>query len=169
MPSASALDPIPYLAMQQITDELLAPGTLHAYVKAGFTGTLTEELMNVLVSQGAKVGSPLSVIEVLSMGGAICDVADDRTAFPHRSARWLINVPGQWRDKRDSVTEMNWVRETFAALEPHLTGGAYSNFMEGDEAGAAGVAYGNTLTPLRQIKQEYDPGNVFRLNQNIVP
>ena len=58
------------------------------------------------------------------------------------------------------------MRETFAALEPHLTGGAYSNFMEDD---APEVAYGATLQRLREVKAQYDPDNVFRLNQNILP
>jgi len=168
-PTASSLDRVPYLAIQQITDELLAPGTLHAYVKAGFTGALTAELIDAIATQGAKVGSPLSVIEVLAMGGAIGKVASDATAFPHRSARWLINVPGQWSDAADTAEEQRWVRETFAALEPHLTGGAYSNFMEGDEQQAADVAYGSTLARLRAVKRRYDPQNTFRLNQNIVP
>ncbi|MDA0159057.1 FAD-binding oxidoreductase [Solirubrobacter ginsenosidimutans] len=165
-PAAGSLDDVPYLAIQQITDELLAPGTLRAFVKAGFTGTLTEGLMDVLVEQGAKVGSRLSVIEVLAMGGAIRRVPDAATAFPHRGARWLINVPGQWEDAARSDDEIAWVRETFAALEPHLTGGAYSNFMEDDEPE---VAYGTTLQRLRQVKALYDPENVFRLNQNILP
>jgi FAD/FMN-containing dehydrogenase len=61
------------------------------------------------------------------------------------------------------------VRATFAALEPHLSGGAYSNFMGNDDARAATVAYGATLERLQQIKAVYDPDNVFRLNQNIEP
>ena len=95
-PPAGSLDDVPYLAIQSITDALLAPGTLHAYVKAGFTGALTEALIDVLVERGALVGSRLSVIEVLAMGGAIGRVPADATAFPHRDARWLINVPAQW-------------------------------------------------------------------------
>jgi FAD/FMN-containing dehydrogenase len=168
-PAAGELADVPYLAIQQITDELLAPGTLHAYVKAGFTAELTPELIDVLIEQGAKVGSPLSVIEVLAMGGAIARVPAEATAFPHRDARWLVNMPGQWSDAADSAGEVAWVRETFAAVEPHLTGGAYSNFMEDDEVEAAGVAYGATLDRLRQVKRAYDPENVFRLNQNIEP
>jgi hypothetical protein len=165
-PAASSLDDVPYLAIQQVTDELPAPGTLRAYVKAGFTGALTEGLMDVLVEQGAKVGSRLSVIEVLAMGGAIRRVPDAATAFPHRGARRLINVPGQWEDAATSDQEIAWVRETFAALEPHLSGGAYSNFMEDDEPE---VAFGSTLRRLREVKALYDPENVFRLNQNILP
>ena len=168
-PPADELATIPYLAIQSITDELLAPGTLHAYLKAGFTAELTDAMIDRLIDRGALVGSRLSVIEVLAVGGAIRDVPSDATAFPHRDARWLINIAGQWREPGATENEVAWVRETSAALEPHLSGGAYSNFMEDDDAQAATTAYGSTLTRLQQIKAIYDPDNVFRLNQNIEP
>jgi len=168
-PPAGELATVPYLTIQSITDELLAPGTLHAYLKAGFADALTETMIDQLIDRGSRVGSRLSVIEVLSLGGAIRDVPNDATAFPHRGARWLINIAGQWRDPAATDHEIAWVRATFGALEPHLTGGAYSNFMGDDEARAASVAYGSTLSRLREIKAKYDPDNVFRLNQNIEP
>jgi FAD/FMN-containing dehydrogenase len=170
-PPSGELAEIPYLAMQTVTDELLAPGTLRAYVKAGFAAELTEELLAVLVERGALVGSLLSVIEVLSMGGAIDRVPPSDTAFPHRGARWLVNVPAQWADPNADVAarEVAWVRDTFSALEPHLAGGAYSNFMEDDETLGADRAYGPTLARLTELKLIYDPDNVFSLNQNIQP
>jgi hypothetical protein len=168
---AGELTELPYLAIQTVTDELLAPGTLHAYVKAGFAAELTEAMIEVLLTQGGEVGSPLSVIEVLSMGGAIDRVAPEATAFPHRGSRWLINVPGQWADPADSTREIRWVRESFAALAPHLAGGAYSNFMDDDEADAAARAFGegSTRARLAALKRVWDPENVFSRNQNIVP
>jgi FAD/FMN-containing dehydrogenase len=166
---AGELTEMPYLAMQTVTDELLAPGTLHAYVKAGFAAEISADMIEVLVRQGAEVGSPLSVIELLSMGGAIDRVAPGATAFPHRGARWLINVPGQWSDPSASAAEVAWVRRTFAALEPHLAGGAYSSFMDDDETESASRAYGATLQRLAEVKHAYDPENVFSLNQNIAP
>jgi FAD/FMN-containing dehydrogenase len=165
-PPAGELATVPYLAIQSITDELLAPGTLHAYLKAGFAAELTGEMIDTLIDRGERVGSRLSVIEVLALGGAIRDVPRNATAFPHRDAKWLINIAGQWGGPAATEDEIAWVRGTFAALEPHLTGGAYSNFMvEDDDA----VAYGSMLTRLREIKATYDPDNVFRLNQNIEP
>ncbi|HVW17836.1 MAG TPA: FAD-binding protein [Solirubrobacteraceae bacterium] len=168
-PPGASVDDVPYLAMQTVTDELLAPGTLRAYVKAGFADELTEPMVETLVERGALVGSDMSVIEVLSTGGAIDRVAPDATAFPHRGARWLVNVPAQWREAADDDREIAWCRGTLAALEPHLGGGAYSNFMEDDEADAAGTAYGAMLERLAEVKAAYDPDNVFRLNQNIRP
>jgi hypothetical protein len=168
-PPAGELAELPYLAMQTVTDELLAPGTLRAYVKAGFAAELTDDLLTVLTERGALVGSPLSVIEVLSMGGAIDRVDAAASAFPHRGSRWLVNVPAQWADSDPEVAarEVAWVRDTFAALEPHLAGGAYSNFMEDDET--LDRAYGPTLARLAELKATYDPDNVFSLNQNIHP
>ncbi len=166
---AGELTDVPYLAIQQVTDDLLAPGTLHAYVKAGFAAALTEEFIEAVVDCGSRVESPLSVIEVLSMGGAIGRVPAASTAFPHRDARWLINVPGQWADAAHTEREIAWVRATYAALRPFLADGAYSNFMEDDDEDAAGSAYGATLARLAEIKGRYDPDNVFRLNQNIRP
>ena len=168
-PAAGELATVSYLAIQSITDELLAPGTLHAYLKAGFTAELTDTMIDCLIDHGSDVGSRLSVIEVLALGGAIRDVPGGATAFPHRDARWLLNIAGQWRDPDATQDEIAWVRATFAALEPHLSGGAYSNFMGDDDARAATVAYGATLERLQQIKAVYDPDNVFRLNQNIEP
>jgi hypothetical protein len=155
--------------MQQLTDELLAPGTLHAYVKAGFTDELTADFMEILGERAALIGSDMSVIEVLSLGGAINDTQNDATAFAHRDASWLINVPAQWRDQADTEREIAWCRETFAAIEPRLSGGAYSNFMEGDEDDAAQSAYGAMQERLASIKASYDPENLLRLNQNIRP
>jgi len=168
-PPAGELATVPYLTIQSITDELLAPGTLHAYLKAGFTAELTDAMIESVIDRGSRVGSRLSVIEVLSLGGAIRKVPNDATAFPHRGARWLINIAGQWHDPAATAREVAWVRETFAELQPHLTGGAYSNFMGDDDAQAASTAYGSTLARLREIKAIYDPDNVFRLNQNIEP
>jgi FAD/FMN-containing dehydrogenase len=62
-----------------------------------------------------------------------------------------------------------WVRETFAAVQPYARGGAYVNFMGADDVDADQTAYGDTLARLRRVKRDYDPQNVFSLNQNILP
>jgi hypothetical protein len=52
------------------------------------------------------------------------------------------------------------------------TGGTYLNFS-GQEETAAGellrAAYGENLQKLVEVKQRYDPDNLFRLNNNIAP
>ncbi len=167
-PVASELRALPLGQIQTEGDEFFGPGLL-SYVKATFADELTADLIDVLAERGRMLGSEVSQIEVLSMGGAIRRIAPDATAFPHRAASWLINVPGSWRSPADTVREIAWVRETFAALAPVCSGGAYVNFMDGDERAGGQTAYGGTLRRLQAIKAVYDPENIFRLNQNIVP
>jgi FAD/FMN-containing dehydrogenase len=165
-PLAGDLGVVPFLTMQTITDELFAHG-LRTYIKAGFAADLSDGLIDALIDRAAAIESPITQIEVLAMGGAIGRVAADATAFPYRDAAWLINIPASWRDAADDEREIAWARATYAAVQPHLSGGAYANFMDADDEDAA--AYGRTLARLEEIKAVYDPENVFRLNQNIKP
>jgi FAD/FMN-containing dehydrogenase len=167
-PTAASLEAIPFLAMQTITDEIFAAGQM-TYIKAGFVTELTDATIDALLAQAATVGSPLSQIEVLAMGGAIARVDADATAFPHRDAAWLLNVPAMWTDPADTDAEVAWARESYRLLEPHMTGGTYVNFMAGDEAADSTGAHARTRARLEGVKAAYDPDNVFRLNQNITP
>jgi FAD/FMN-containing dehydrogenase len=165
---AGSLDVVPFRDIQRAGDTEFGEGLL-TYVKATFGSALTPALIDVLVERGRLLHSPLTQVEILSMGGAIADVAPDATAFPYRDASWLLNVPASWTTPAETEYEIAWVRETFAAITPHASGGAYSNFMEGDEVANDEVAYGSTLHRLQEIKAVYDPENVFRLNQNVLP
>ena len=167
-PLASDLARVPLRQIQTEGDEVFGPGLL-SYVKATFADTLSPELIDVIAGQGRQLGSEVSQIEMLSMGGAIRRIAPQATAFPHRNASWLINIPASWRTADRSEAEIRWVRDTFAALQPVCAGGAYVNFMDRDEPAAAGAAYGATEHRLRAVKAVYDPDNVFRLNQNVTP
>jgi FAD/FMN-containing dehydrogenase len=167
-PQASALEVVDFLDIQRAGDVEFGAG-LRTYVKATFADELSAGLADVLVERGALLRSPLAQVEVLSMGGAIRRVASEATAFPHRDAGWLLNVPASWHDEADSDYEIGWVRDTHAAIVPHASGGAYSNFMDDDETDNGHVAYGATLRRLQAVKAEWDPDNVFRLNQNIRP
>jgi FAD/FMN-containing dehydrogenase len=167
-PICDSLDLFPYTAIQTAGDLDFGPGLL-SYVKATFGSELSGGLVDVLIERGQQLRSPLTQVELLSMGGAIRKVAAGATAFSYRDASWLLNVPASWVDPADSAYEIAWVRDTFAAITPFGTGGAYSNFMEGDEKSNDEVAYGSTLRRLQAAKAMYDPDNIFRLNQNVQP
>ena len=167
-PIAGSLETVPFLEIQTLTDEIFAAGK-RTYIKAGFATELTDDLIETLCRCGAQVGSEFSQIEVLALGGAIGRVAPEATAFPHRDAAWLINLPATWEEAASDGEEIAWVRRSFATIEPHLTGGKYVNFMGEDEEADSGGAYGATLRRLREVKRAYDPDNVFRLNQNVAP
>jgi FAD/FMN-containing dehydrogenase len=167
-PEVWSLDVVPYVHMQSMTDEIFAHGQ-RTYIKAGCVGHLTDGVIDALIESGSRVSSPASQIEVISMGGAIRRVAPEATAFPHRDAAWLLNIPAIWETTAEDEREIAWARSAFAALAPSMTGGKYVNFMDRDEDEAVSEAYGGTLQRLQTVKRRYDPDNVFRLNQNIAP
>lgn len=105
------------------------------------------------------------------LGGAVRRIPDDATAYAGRHASHNININGVWRpDERFAESDTEWTRAFFNALEPHREG-VYVNFLDADD-GTQRVreAYGeHTYRRLAEIKTEYDPDNVFHLNQNIHP
>ena len=138
-------------------------------MKAGFANELTSDLVDRLIARARTMGSEISQVELLAQGGAIRDVAVDATAYPHRTAGWLVNIPASWADPADTDRELAWVRGTYADIQPFLDGSSYSNFMDLDEARDEQSAYGSTLRRLQEVKAAWDPGNVFHLNQNVQP
>jgi FAD/FMN-containing dehydrogenase len=55
-------------------------------------------------------------------------------------------------------------------MRPFMASGRYVNYLGGDEAeDAVAAAYGPNYARLRAVKRRYDPENVFRMNQNILP
>jgi hypothetical protein len=52
------------------------------------------------------------------------------------------------------------------AMRPFSTGGVYLNFTPEDRVRDA---YGAKYARLVALKDRYDPGNLFRMNQNIKP
>jgi FAD/FMN-containing dehydrogenase len=166
-PSAMFTAPMPFLALQTMFDEMFGPGA-HTYIKAGFATELTSALQEAITERIACTGSPLTQVELLPMGGAIARVGADATAFPHRDARWLFNIRATWEPGSGADdAEIAWVRDAFAAFEPHMTGGAYVNFMAADDSGFGTGRHTGTLRRLEAVKAAYDPDNVFRCNQNL--
>ena len=63
----------------------------------------------------------------------------------------------------------NWARDYWEALHPYSAGGAYVNFMMEEGEDRVKATYGDHYEKLAAIKAKYDPGNLFRVNQNIKP
>jgi FAD/FMN-containing dehydrogenase len=64
---------------------------------------------------------------------------------------------------------MSWCRGLFDAAAPFATGEAYVNFLTDEEGDRLEAAYGASYERLVALKDRYDPGNLFRMNQNIPP
>lgn len=134
---------------------------------------LPDEVIDLVVDRTRRRTSPLSLTMIFQLGGAIAGVGEKETAYSDRGAAFNIDINGQWLDRDDVATDehQSWVREFHAALEPFATGGAYVNFLMGDEGeGRVRSTYGTAkYDRLLALKRRYDGDNLFRLNQNIRP
>jgi FAD/FMN-containing dehydrogenase len=158
----------PYAAWQQAFDPLLAPGARNYWKSHNFTD-LDDELFDVLIDFVRTLPSPHCEIFVASLGGATSEQASDATAYGHRVAQYLMNVHGRWEDPRDDQRCVAWSRDLFQATAPFASGGVYVNFLTDDETERTREAYGANYERLVRVKLQYDPENIFRSNQNILP
>jgi FAD/FMN-containing dehydrogenase len=168
-PIADAVGPMPFVAWEETFDPLLTPGARN-YWKSHNLLELSDGAIDVLRDSGDRLPTPECEIFIASVGGAANRVAADATAYPHREVRFVVNAHARWRDASQDAACIAWARELFSGMTPFATGGVYVNFMPADEAQRVREgAYGPNYERLRKLKAEYDPGNLFRLNQNIPP
>ena len=167
-PAAVATEEIPFGTLQTMADQAFPHGNRY-YTKSGYFAQLDERAVDVMLSALRSIPSPLSQIELTYLGGAMARVGAGETAFGDRSAPFIVNILGNWKDAADDDANVSWVRKLFADLRPSMKPGVYVNFMSGDEEDRVPEAYRERWDRLVAIKTEYDPKNFFRLNQNIPP
>ena len=167
---ADLLQPLPYLALQSMMDAA-APAGVQNYWKSSYLPDLTEEAVETILAAFESVPSPMTAVHLHQLGGAMRRVGDDATAFGHRGAAYIMNLVSTWLDPSQSEKNVNWTRETFAAMEQFSHGGVYVNFLsEGEGRQRIVSAYGDAkYSRLARLKAKYDPDNLFRVNQNILP
>ena len=169
-PAAEHVGPLPYRVLQGMFDAS-APRGVNSYWKTEYVGELEDGVVDALSAGIEGFASPLSVIHVHHVGGAVERVADDATAFGRRDSRYIVNAIGMWPEPALHEAEIENVRSTAGALREYSPGGAYLNFFDADEGDARiRAAYGDRkYERLVALKDRYDPDNVFRVNQNIRP
>ena len=171
-PLADLSGPTPFTAVQSGFDGLFTRGTLRSYWKSHYVDELTDEAIAETVAIVNERPAPLTMIALLQMGGAVGTVDPEATAFAERSAGHLLSIDGNWTDAADDDAMVSWVRRCWDRLRPYGNGGMYLNYTgRADEAPDAHVesALGRNLQRLARVKAAYDPDNVFRFNNNIVP
>jgi hypothetical protein len=166
-PIADLLGPMPYHMIQTLIDPLWPKG-IHAYFKATNLARLDDDLIDRLCQFHLAAPGPQCEIHLHQMGGAVARVGEGATAFAERSMPFVLNAVTGWHDAEAGPAHREWARGVIAAAAPDSTGRAYVNFLgDPDEAR---TSYGeDTYARLVALKNQYDPTNVFRLNQNIPP
>ncbi len=164
---------MPFRLFQAAFDPFFPRGEVASYWKSAYMDGLSDAAIDFVVEKGASRPSPLTLVHVPLLGGAISRVGAADTGFGDRSAPFMLSIDGNWVDGYDSQSQVAWVREAISDAEPFTCGGTYLNFdgQEDDGGGPALVeaAYGDNLGRLSALKSRYDPSNLFRLNNNILP
>lgn len=167
-PIADVISPHPLAGWQQAFDPLLTPGARN-YWKSHDFRELPDALLGTLADFAGRLPTPECEIFIAHLGGAMGRVAPDATAYAGRGAQFVMNVHTRWQDKADDKRCIGWAREFFAATKTHAMGTVYVNFLSDEDGENLGATYGANYQRLAEVKAKYDPGNVFRVNQNIVP
>ncbi|MHC4176766.1 MAG: FAD-binding oxidoreductase [Planctomycetota bacterium] len=167
-PIADVIAPQPFTAFQSAFDPLLTPG-FRNYWKSHDFRELSDDALHTMIRFADTLPSDHCEIFIGQVGGAINRVAADATPYYHRDAEFIMNVHGRWEHAEDDDRCISWCRELFQATEPYASGGVYVNFMTQEEEERVQAAYGKVYLRLVELKDKYDPTNLFRLNQNIRP
>jgi FAD/FMN-containing dehydrogenase len=160
--------PKPFLEHQSMFDPSFPHGRWY-YMRACDVAELSDEVIDITVEHSMRIRSPLTSWPIWQQGGAIRQVRDEDTAFEGRGAGHTFNIFAATDGEDGFDEEREWVRGFWAALEPFHTG-VYVNFLMEEGAERVHEAYGGEkYERLRRLKRDYDPDNLFRLNQNIPP
>ncbi len=167
-PIADVIGPHPYTKWQQAFDPLLTPGSRNYWKSHNFT-TLNDELFDLLISYTQNLPSSQTEIFIGQVGGQMERVGATDTAYPHRDAKYVMNVHTRWENAAEDKKCVKWAREFFKLTAAHATGGVYVNFMTEEETDRIRSAYGPNYDRLMKVKSKYDPANIFHYNQNLKP
>ncbi|HSV37950.1 MAG TPA: FAD-binding oxidoreductase [Nocardioidaceae bacterium] len=171
-PLADISGPLPFVGVQTAFDEFFQRGALRSYWKSTFLDQLTDPVLDLLVDKARNRPHDRVFVVTFFMGGQINSVGPEETAYSEREANWMVSIDGNWIDESDDARVISWVREAWAAVHQYGTGSVYLNFTGvEDEPTTVGVesAFGKNFQRLSDLKAVYDPTNLFRLNNNIVP
>jgi FAD/FMN-containing dehydrogenase len=167
-PALDGVGALPLPALQAAFDELYPRGE-QWYWRADFVKTIPAAAVDAHLDCARAMPTMKSSMHLYPIDGAASRVAPDATAWSYRDARFAQVIVGVDPDPANASALRDWTVGYWDALHPYSMGGAYSNFMmdEGEERVRA--SYGTNYDRLARVKAQYDPDNLFHVNQNIRP
>ncbi|GAB3948252.1 FAD-binding oxidoreductase [Kribbella albertanoniae] len=166
-PDGVLIAEMPYADIQSALDD---PPGFRNYWSAEHLASFPDPAIQVFADRSADMVSPSpSQQAIVPWGGAVRRAAE-QWPQPHREAAWVAHPLGLWTDPADDEQGIRWARAVCADLAEWSTGYVYLNFI-GDEGRSRVIAgFGeDNYRRLAKVKSEFDPGNLFHLNQNIQP
>jgi FAD/FMN-containing dehydrogenase len=145
------------------------PAGLGFYVKSGFLNTVPDNLVDELVHVATEAPPWFNGIGIAQLGGAVARVESNATAYWNRRAAYDLLMFGVWADHTQDAHNVQVMRELWQRLAPFTKGYYINTDTQEAESRLRNEAYGDNYPRLVQLKNKYDPGNLFRLNANIRP
>jgi FAD/FMN-containing dehydrogenase len=168
-PGLDMVQPMPYVAVQQMIDAPNPPGRLN-YWNADFYSELPNEAIDTFVARATKPVSPFSQVLVMPGGGAVARVPEEATAFVQRDAQFNLHYLSSWEEPAETDRNISWTREFSGAMKPWASGRQYVNMIGDEGVDRVEAAYGpEKFAKLQALKSKWDPTNLFCHNQNIPP
>jgi FAD/FMN-containing dehydrogenase len=168
-PLVDLIGPMPYLALQSMTDAGNAPGFRNHW-SASYLDAIPESLIADTIAATIAKPSVLSHAIIAQMGAAAHEVDEMATAFPNRGAQWLFHPIAAWSDPADDAANRDWARGLNAKAAPHAVRGTYLNLDADTDDARVKWTYGEQkFSRLAALKQAWDPDNVFSHHARILP
>ncbi|MCX4980026.1 FAD-binding oxidoreductase [Streptomyces sp. NBC_00572] len=158
---------IPYTELQSMLDD---PPGLRNYWSAEYLRDFPDEAVDTFCDRGARIPASTATQHVLFMMGGAVAAGPSRYPQPWRTAPWAVHPFATWEDPAYDEQAKQWVRDVRADVRPWALDATYLNFVgaEGEQRIVSSFGEEN-YRRLAAVKATYDPDNVFRFNQNIVP
>jgi hypothetical protein len=169
-PSVDLIGPTTYAGFQASLDATAPPGW-RSYWRGEYLPALPDDALDTFLRDGTalvEAARPLTQAVIFRIGQSVAGVPEDATAASHRGANYLFHPIVVWENAADDARLTAAGRTAAEAMRAFGDGGAYLNFTP--ETDRVRDAYGAAKYDLLvALKDEYDPENVFRLNQNVAP
>jgi FAD/FMN-containing dehydrogenase len=168
-PIAEMVGPMPYPGMFDLTRDIAVPGRRLA-LRSTYLDSLDDEVVEAIVTHTNREVSPFTdFVQLRVLGGAMARVPAEATAFGHRDKQFMLSAIAEWDDPAEDERQHAWAAAFFEAVRPHAAG-VYVNFLQDEGEARIREAYRQTtFERLAAVKAQYDPTNLFRQNQNILP
>jgi FAD/FMN-containing dehydrogenase len=162
---------MPYRMLQTTYDGLFPKGRDRCYWKSTYLRGLDDGIIREITAGLSKRPSEMTFASIWKFGGFVQRVPAQATAFGDRSMPYMLSLDAIWSKPADDGANIAWARTLWNDMQRHSTGRLYLNFAgHGEDAGLVRDAFGaETYARLQKVKREYDPENLFRMNQNILP
>ena len=158
----------PWVGWQAGFDGLVDHGARN-YWKSHHLKDLSDPCIDAIVEFAAKLPSQECEVFIPHMEGAPSRSTEGETAFAHRSPPFVLNIHTRWQEAVDDEKCLQWARDFHEGTQPFAQG-VYVNFLSQEGEDRIKEAYTDTVWKrLVDVKNTWDPQNLFHMNQNIKP